>query len=37
MFTITGLLMGVGTTLVWVGALRYLGFLNKYNVSAIHE
>ncbi|CAJ0581520.1 unnamed protein product, partial [Mesorhabditis spiculigera] len=31
-FTMTGILLGVGTLLVYVGVLRYFKFFNKYNI-----
>ncbi|CAJ0963694.1 unnamed protein product, partial [Mesorhabditis belari] len=31
-FTLTGILLGVGALLVYVGVLRYFKFFNKYNI-----
>lgn len=31
-FTAAGILLGIGTFLVWIGVLRYLGFFSHYNV-----
>ncbi|KJH50410.1 hypothetical protein DICVIV_03421 [Dictyocaulus viviparus] len=31
-FTLTGILLGMGALLVYVGVLRYFGFFNQYNV-----
>jgi mucolipin len=33
LFTLTGILLGVGALLVYFGLLRYLGFFNQYNVN----
>jgi hypothetical protein len=33
LFTTTGILLGVGALLVYVGVLRYFGFFSQYNVS----
>lgn len=32
LFTLTGILLGLGALLVYIGILRYLGFFNQYNV-----
>lgn len=32
MFTMTGVLLGIGCLLVYIGLFRYLGFFNQYNV-----
>ncbi|CAD5211036.1 unnamed protein product [Bursaphelenchus okinawaensis] len=32
MFTLTGVLLGIGCLLVYIGLFRYLGFFNQYNV-----
>lgn len=37
MFTMTGVLLGVGCLLVYIGLFRYLGFFNQYNVSHRRE
>lgn len=34
LFTLTGILLGLGALLVYFGLLRYLGFFNQYNVSS---
>ncbi|VDM63766.1 unnamed protein product [Angiostrongylus costaricensis] len=31
-FTLTGILLGMGALLVYVGVLRYFGFFNQYNI-----
>ncbi|KAK6735681.1 hypothetical protein RB195_018733 [Necator americanus] len=31
-FTLTGILLGTGALLVYVGVLRYFGFFNQYNI-----
>lgn len=33
LFTLTGILLGIGALLVYFGLLRYLGFFNQYNAS----
>lgn len=33
LFTLTGMLLGLGALLVYIGLLRYLGFFNEYNVG----
>lgn len=33
LFTLTGILLGLGALLVYIGLLRYLGFFEQYNVS----
>lgn len=33
LFTLTGILLGMGALLVYIGLLRYLGFFEQYNVS----
>ncbi|WKX93732.1 hypothetical protein Q1695_011192 [Nippostrongylus brasiliensis] len=32
LFTLTGILLGMGALLVYVGVLRYFGFFNQYNI-----
>lgn len=32
LFTLTGILLGTGALLVYVGVLRYFGFFSQYNV-----
>uniref|UniRef100_A0A5S6QE51 PKD_channel domain-containing protein n=1 Tax=Trichuris muris TaxID=70415 RepID=A0A5S6QE51_TRIMR len=32
LLTATGMLLGVGTFLVWIGLLRYFGFFSQYNI-----
>ncbi|KAI6194405.1 PKD-channel domain-containing protein [Aphelenchoides besseyi] len=32
LFTLTGILLGMGALLVYFGLLRYLGFFNQYNI-----
>uniref|UniRef100_A0A914DHW8 Polycystin cation channel PKD1/PKD2 domain-containing protein n=1 Tax=Acrobeloides nanus TaxID=290746 RepID=A0A914DHW8_9BILA len=32
LFTFTGIFLGIGTLLVYIGLFRYLGFFNQYNV-----
>lgn len=34
LFTLTGIMLGTGALLVYIGLLRYLGFFGGYNVSA---
>jgi uncharacterized membrane protein len=35
LFTLTGILLGIGALLVYFGLLRYLGFFNQYNVRPL--
>lgn len=35
LFTLTGILLGLGALLVYIGILRYLGFFNQYNVCYV--
>lgn len=35
LFTLTGILLGLGALLVYIGLLRYLGFFNEYNASFV--
>jgi len=37
LFTLTGMLLGLGALLVYIGLLRYLGFFNEYNVDWAEE
>ncbi|KAI1718490.1 polycystin cation channel domain-containing protein [Ditylenchus destructor] len=35
LFTLTGILLGLGALLVYIGLLRYLGFFSQYNILVL--